>query len=492
MTTRIALVDQTIRDGHQSLWGMRMHPGMIPGAAPYMDRAGYHAIEFAGGAQFAVQIRHLQQDPWRGLDLVRASLPTAKLRAGKRWNAVGTFGSSPDLIVDLFNRTLIKHGIQSFWVYDCLYNMEPLRRACKVIHDAGAEILPAIMFGLGPVLTDEFFASRVREIVSWGFADGVFFEDAAGILTPERAATLIPALLEAAQELPLEVHCHNTTGLAPLNYLAAVDAGVRILHTASRPLANGPSLPSVESTVQNLVAHGYEPTIDVDQLAPIADHFQRIADQEGLPTGVPVEYDARIYQHQLPGGMTGTLKAQLADHGMEDRFPEVLEEIVAVRAELGHPVSATPFSQIIGIQAVLNVTTSERYSVIPDEVTAYALGHLGDPIAPFDPDVLDRILSTPRAAELKSWQKSELTLDEARERYGGRGVSDEELLCRYLAPEADVETALQAGDPQPFAFTQTPIQRIRAALELSNVGFAHIDRPDFTLTVRRRKAGTAR
>jgi oxaloacetate decarboxylase alpha subunit len=483
----IEFVDQTLRDGHQSLWGMRMKPEMTVPIAPEMERVGYRVIEVTGGTQFSVQLRRVHRDPWEGLDLIADSYPASALRAGKRWNAVGVFGQSPDVIVDLFNTTILKHGISSIWLYDCLYNMDPWRRACQAVYDAGGEVVPTIMYGIGPHLTDEFFASKVREMREWGIASAIFFEDAPGILTPERAATLMPALVEAAGDVPLEMHCHNTTGLAPLNYIEGVKAGVRILHTASLPLANGPSLPSIEATSTSLQALGYELAIDTGPLAAIADHFFRVAKQEDLPIGEPVEYDARIYQHQLPGGMTGTLKAQLAEHDLESAFPQVLEEIVRVREELGNPISATPFSQLIGIQAVVNVTTAERWTVVPDEVIMYALGHLGPPLLPIQPDVLDRILAAPRAKELQSSPPEQISMEEARERWGGLGVSDEEMLSRYLAPPEDLEKTLRAGPaPRTYTFTDDAFPAaVKAVLARRDVSLLRYQRDGFAVTLSR-------
>src|SRR5690242_17152334 len=130
----IEFVDQTLRDGHQSLWGMRMRPEMTVAAAPLIDRTGYKVVDCTGGTQFAVQLRHVHQDPWVGLDMVTENFHRTPLRAGKRWNAVGVFGQSPEVIVNLFNTTILKHGISSVWLYDCLYNMEPWRRACQAIY----------------------------------------------------------------------------------------------------------------------------------------------------------------------------------------------------------------------------------------------------------------------------------------------------------------------------------------------------------------------
>ena len=198
--------------------------------------------------------------------------------------------------------------------------------------------------------------------------------------------------------------------MGALNYMIAVELGGTILHTCSRPLANGPSLPSTEQTVANLDRLGLEHGIDETALPPVADHCARIARQEGWLVGEPAEFDTFAYQHHLPGGMTGTLKAQLAQYSMAERLPEVLEETVRVREELGHPISATPFSQLVGIQSVLNVVTGDRWSVVPDEVVLYLMEKFGPPPAPIDAEVRDRVLSSPHGQRFAGWERPQPTL----------------------------------------------------------------------------------
>lgn len=485
----IEFVDQTLRDGQQSLWGMRIRAGMAADAAADLDRTGFRTLDVTGSSMFECMMRYSHEDPWKGLDLWRQWMPNSQLRAGTRSNCIAKFGLTPDSLMDLWVQTLVRHGIDSFWVYDCLFNMHQMRRLCQTIADAGAKVVPSVMFGISPVHTDAFFADRVREMSSWGIADSIYVEDAPGILAPERGETLIPALVAAASDVPLELHCHNTVGVGPLNYATGLENGVHILHTASRPLANGPSLPSTEIMVENLRWLGYEHRLDASRLAPVADHFERVARQEGWPVGTPNEYSAFAYRHQLPGGMTGTLKAQLAQYGMQDRLTEVLEEVVRVRADLGHPVSATPFSQLMGIQSVLNIVTGERYSVVPDEVIVYVLGHLGKPPAPVDEDVKDRILSTPRGREYSDWEPPQPSLAELREQYGGPRLSDEELLSRYLVPLEDVEATRAAGPPSPtyvFRDSTDALRLVERVSAMQRPAYVHIRRPDFELTLRRR------
>jgi len=463
----VEIVDQTLRDGPQSLWGMRIRGGMTTAVAPLLDRAGYATIDVPSGSFFTVQMRYLREDPLETLPHVLGLLPTTRSRCGVRPSSSGRYGLSPYSVMDFYVTSMARMGMQSFWIYDCLYDMPEMERLARVVHAAGAEPVPAVMYGISPVHTDHWFADRVREMVGWGVASAIYVEDASGILTPERARTLLPALVEAAGDVPVELHCHNTTGLAPVNYLVGVEAGVRAIHTASRPVANGPSLPSTEMMLVNLGAARHTHGIDVGTLPPVAEHMAAVARQEGHPLGAVDEYDARIYEHQLPGGMTGTFKAQLAQHGMEDRFEAVLAEIPQVREELGHPVSATPFSQFIGTQALMNVIANERYATTIDELALYVQGAYGPPPAPIDPDVKDRILSTPRGRELTGFTRPQKTLDEVRVEYAGTtSVSDEDLFRLHFAPPEDVEATRAAGPMRrDYPLAQPPEEVVARALE---------------------------
>lgn len=479
----IEFIDQTLRDGHQSWWGMRMQAGHVLPVAREIDRAGYRVVDVTGSSMFEVLVRYCREDPWAGLDLISAALPRCRLRAGARANAIVGFSLNPNSLLELWIRTLAKHGIGSFWIYDCLFNVDQMRWMCGVVHDAGAEVVPSIMYGLSPVHTDEYFADKARQLATFEGVSTIYVEDAPGVLTPDRARTLWPALKEAAGAVPLEMHCHNTTGLAPLNYLIGVEAGISIMHTASRPLANGPSLPSTEAMLDNVHRLGHATNIDEGVLPPIAEHFKFVAEREGYPVGVPNEYFNFNYDHQLPGGMTGTLKNQLAQYNMTHRLQEVLEECAVVRQELGYPVSATPFSQLIGIQSVLNIVTGDRYSIVPDEVIIYALGHLGPFAAPLDENAKDRILNSQRGKEFAEWEPPQPSLKELRHEYG-ENLSDEELLLRALIPGPDVD-AMQPPRTDYPRFDAAPPNLLHDLITSTKASYLHVERPDFTLTLRR-------
>jgi oxaloacetate decarboxylase alpha subunit len=479
----IEFVDQTLRDGPQSLWGLRMYAGQMTAAAPYLDRAGFRVIEIQTGA-----CEHLlRESKWDRLDWMRTILPNSKLRHAKRTMASGGMGFTPDCVLDLLVQTYVKHGVDSILVLDTMYNMDWFERFCRTVADTGAEVVPMIVWDDSPYLPDEYFVERVRTMRSWGIVDAFMFEDTTGVLLPQRAGPMMQKLVDAAGPTPFEMHCHNTTGLAPMNYVEAVNAGVRILHTASRPLANGSSLPSMEGTVENLDWLGHTAVLNTTVMQPVAEHFTRVARQEGHPLETLVEWPAGAYQYHVPGGMMSNLQRQLSEQNMDDRLSEVLREIPRVRLELGSPISATPMSQFIGIQAVLNIASGDRYSMVPDEIVGLMAGHYGPPPGPIDDNIKDRVLSSPRGQAALTWQRPQPTLAQVREQYG-RDCSDEELLDRYIDSPADLAATRAAGPLKTtyeFLDDTTVEGLIKEILPRTRLGHVHCRVDGFSLTMQK-------
>jgi oxaloacetate decarboxylase alpha subunit len=479
---KVKIIDQTLRDGPQSWWGMRMRKDMGMPIADQLDRTGFDTIDLVGSSIFEVLVRHCQEDPWDQLISLSKAMPRTTVRAGTRSNGIVTFGLTADSVMDLWVQRLVAHGIGSFWIYDGLFNLDKIGRLVKTAQAEGAKAMPCILYADSPFHTDDYYAARTAELVGLG-ADGIELEDAAGLLTPERTRSLVTAIKKAAGDVSVEVHFHSNNAMAPVNYLEAVAAGADTVHTASRTLAAGVSLPSTEVTYANLRYAGYDVELDESMFSPVEQHLLRVAEREGLPIARPTEFNLFLYRHQLPGGMTGTFKDQLRARGMEDRFEEVLDEMSIVRMELGYPVMATPFSQLVGTQAVLNVVTGKRYSVVPDEVLMYVNGHYGQPVAPFDPDVLDLIQSSAKAKTYHEWEPAQPSLDDLRRKLGG-DISDDELILRLLVPGNDVDI-MRATPPRnrDFPATSREMRFVRQLVETATGAYVHLSAPDFTLTL---------
>ncbi len=434
---KIEFVDQTIRDAQQSLWGFTMRTDQITPSAETMDRVGYRTIATVGSQAFTIQVRNLNEDPWERIRVLSKLITRTPLRGSYQIGSLSSFDlSTPRDIISLWIKRSVANGIKSFWVCDYQYEMEKFIYFARIAKAEGAEVVPALMYTSSPVHTREHWARKTRLILeAKDWIDRIMIEDASGVITPKETRELVSTVLKNCKGIPLEFHSHCNSGLAPVCYLEAIESGVTTLHTAVWPLANGTSRPPTETILKKARRLGYTSELNEDALAAVSAHFKGIAEKEGLPIGAPAEYDLFHFEHQVPGGMMSNLTRQLREVGMEDRLNAILEEVVRVRKEFGYPVMATPYSQIVGAQAVENVISGERYKQITDEAIKYVLGYYGEPVIPIEPNVKDRIMSLQRTKEFVDWTPAGYlkTVEELRQEIGPE-LSDDDLLLKILIP----------------------------------------------------------
>ncbi len=482
----IKFLDETMRDGQQSLWGMQMQAGMALPVTPTIDQTGYEIISLGGSSLFEVLIKRRREDPWAGMDMLVESMPRTPLRAGCRSNGSVTFGFTPDALMDLWVERLCVHGMRSFWLYDVLFNIEKMHRLAKVAKWHNCQIAGTMLFTLSPVHTDEYYADKADKLSALPEVDSLLLYDTGGVLDRERISTLVPAIKAKSRGKPIEMHANNMLGQSAKSYMDAIEFGVTVLHTAVRSMANGPSIPSIEIMTKNVEMMGHTHNIDVSKLKQVSDHFERVGKAAGFLVNQHFEYDVTALRHQIPGGMMGTLRSQLSDQKMLDRLPEVLEEVGTVRRELGYPGMATPFAQIVGTIAVLNIVTGKRYSVVPDEVIQYVAGFYGDPVAPVDENVMDKIMSTPRAKEILANPPEQPDVDELRRRHG-TGDDDDELILRALVPSSDIDAVRKSGPPaRDYPPLSSPeLEAVSNLMKLVKTPFVQLRSEQMDLTLRR-------
>jgi oxaloacetate decarboxylase alpha subunit len=497
----LELVDVSVRDGNQSLWGATgLRTAHIAQIAPVMNRVGFRALDFSSSTAMGVSVRTHRENPWDLLRLTRRAMPDTLLQfIGTGFRFISWEKAHPE-VMELVYRCLVNAGMDRFVVLDPAHDMDAVRATARIIKAAGGasgtEVVAALTYTVSAAHDDAFYAAIAAQVAACADIDRAYIKDPAGILTPERARTLVPAVLANLSGKPLELHAHASLGLSPLTCLAAAELGVAVLQVGCGALGNGTSLPDAEKLVANLRASGH--TVDVDDrlLAAVARYFDSVAEAESLPAGQPRDFDAAFMRHQVAGGVMTTLRRQLAELGMEHRFGEVMEEITVVRAELGYPIMVTPFPQMVIGQALANVlsgnqpggavTGGGRYDQVPDQVIRYVLGSFGKPTMPVDPDVLDRILSRPRARELAA-EPPPLPVAELRHRFGDR-VGDEELLLRFGMPAAEVDAMLAAA-PAVTHYNPDAQPLLRLLRELARRPAVHrltVDKPGFRLELKGR------
>jgi oxaloacetate decarboxylase alpha subunit len=486
----VQIVETSLRDGNQSLWAaLGVDTGKTLTIAPVLDRVGFKAIDFTTSTHMGVAVRYKKEDPWERIRLMVEAMPNTPLQflsTGFRFISWET--ANPEFMSLAFT-TLVKNGMRRFALADPMNDADSNIACARMVKAAGGEyVVGALVFTLSPIHDDAHYVACARKLAASHDVDAIYIKDPGGLLTPLRARTLIPAVKAVLDNKPLELHSHCTIGLGELVYMDAPEWGVSAVQCASGAASDGNSNPPSERVITNLRALGHQVDIDDQALAEVGRYFTRLAEAEGLPVGQPQPFDANYVHHQLPGGTIGTMRRHLAEHRLPHLEKAVIEELGNVRKELGWPIVMTPFAQMLITQAVMNVTSKERYEVIPDEIIRYALGKFGRPNIPIAPEVMDRIDSLPRTRELKN-EPDMPPVAELRKKIGPE-LSDEEFLLRATMPAGQVDAMKAAGpaarhyDPD-VAPVKTLLWELAARRDIT---YLSVEKPGFRLELQSQSA----
>ncbi|NLL90839.1 MAG: pyruvate carboxylase subunit B [Ruminococcaceae bacterium] len=393
MKKKVQFTETVLRDANQSLIATRMSFDDFMDILPAIDDAGYYSVECWGGATFDTALRFLDEDPWERLRKIKESMPKTKLQMLLRGQNLLGYKHYPDDVVRRFVRRSIENGIDIIRIFDALNDIRNIKVSVEETKKNGAIASGAISYTTSPVHTTKKYVETVKEMQKMG-VDTVCIKDMAGVMSPKEAYDLVSSIKDAV-DLPVSVHTHMTTGLGFMTYLKAIEAGADIIDTAISSFSGGTSQPATETLVHALSQLGYELDIKYDKLKEINDFFkpvrEKFLESGGLdPLVLATDSDALTYQ--IPGGMLSNLISQLKMQNSMDRFNEVLEETPKVRKDLGYPPLVTPMSQMVGVQAVNNVLSGERYKNIGKELRSYVRGEYGTAPGKIDEEVKKLIL----------------------------------------------------------------------------------------------------
>jgi oxaloacetate decarboxylase alpha subunit len=482
----IRLVDVSVRDGNQSLWGATgLNSAQMLEVAGLMDRTGFRAIDFTSSTHMAVAVRYFRNNPWERIRRMRAAMPRTPLQfitTGLRFIA---WQQADPEFMRLVYRRLQANGMRRFIMLDPMHDADAVIEASRLVkEEGGAEVMGALTFTLSDVHDDKFCADFAGKLAASPHVDLFYLKDPSGLMSPERVRTLAPAVKAAIGDKKLEIHAHCTIGYGPVTSLAAADLGyISAVHVGIGPLGDGSSLPEAERMLAHLREAGHDVPIDEACLRKLSDYWWRLAKAEGLPPGTPQSFDASFLRHQIAGGVMTTTKRQLDELKLGHLFPAVIAETERVRAELGHPIMVTPFPQMVMSQALFNVIGEARYGQVSDQVLRYVLGKFGRPTSIVDPAVEAAILDRPRAREIEA-EPTFPALSDLRKRFGA-AMDEEEFLLRAVMPGDQVDAMLSAGRSRA-TYTPEAAPILKLLKELAARPAARdlvVERPGFRLAL---------
>ncbi|MFA6982818.1 MAG: oxaloacetate decarboxylase subunit alpha [Sedimentibacter sp.] len=433
--TKLKITETSLRDGHQSLIATRLSTDEMLPILHDMDKAGYHAMEVWGGATFDTCLRYLNEDPWERLRKIRANIKNTKLQMLSRGQNLLGYKNYPDDIVERFHKNAIYEGIDIVRVFDALNDIRNLQKTIDTVKSEGAHLQCAISYTTSPVHTKEYFLKLIKEFENSG-ADSICIKDMSGILLPYTAYDLVKSIKEVTK-LPVELHTHCTGGIGEMTVLKAVEAGIDIVDTAISPLSSGTSQPATESLCLTLKDSERDPQLDLLKLNDIAEHFKNVMkkfEDEGTLSTKVLMTEPKALLYQIPGGMLSNLLVQMKSLNAADKFQDVLNEVPAVREDLGFPPLVTPMSQIVGAQAVFNIVTGERYKVIPTEIRNYVRGQYGKSAAPISDEIKKLIIGDEEVITVRPADLLENSYERMKEEIGDLAQSEQDVLSYALFP----------------------------------------------------------
>jgi pyruvate carboxylase subunit B len=444
----IQITDTTFRDGHQSSLATRMRTeDMIP-IAEELDQVGFHSVEMWGGATFDVTHRFLGEDPWERVRVLKKLMPRTPFQMLLRGQNLVAYRNHPDDLVEAFVEKSAEVGIDIFRCFDAVNDERNFEAPFKVIKRMGKHIQGTICYSLterrmgGPVYNLNYYLEKAKILEGMG-SDSLCIKDMAGLLAPYDAYELVKALKKAVK-IPIQLHTHYTSGMASMTYLKAIEAGVDVIDTALAPFALRSSQPAVEPIVVALETTPWDSGLDISKLLKLGEYLETIAPKyrDFLDTTKMAVIDTNVLRHQIPGGMISNMVSQLKQQKAIHRIDEVYAELPQTRKDLGYPPLVTPTSQIVGVQAVLNVLFG-RYKMVSMETQDYVYGLYGRPPVPISEEIKKLVLKgykkgkepiTCRPADL-----IEPELEKAKEETKGLAKDLGDILIYALYPKTGIE-----------------------------------------------------
>ena len=452
---KVKITETAFRDAHQSLLATRMRTRDMVPIAEEMDKIGYHAIEAWGGATFDTCIRFLNEDPWERLRALKENFTETPLQMLLRGQNLLGYKHYADDIVTKFVEKSYENGIDVFRIFDAMNDIRNMQQSIKVAKAQGAHVQGTISYTISPVHTVDKFVEFAKELEALE-CDSIAIKDMAGLITPSVVFELVSRLKEET-DLLVNLHSHCTSGITPISYYAACQAGVDILDTAISPLAWGTSQPPTESIVASLQGTEFDTGLDLKALNQIKKYFETLREKyEGYIDPISERIDTDVLMYQIPGGMLSNLISQLKQQNALDRYQDVLEEMPRVREDMGYPPLVTPTSQIVGIQAVMNVINGERYKIVSNEVKDYMKGYYGRAPAPVNQEIAKKIIGDEEPIDCRPADLIEDEYENYKKEAEELGIlkKEEDILTLAMLPPVAKQFLKGELEEEPFPETK--------------------------------------
>lgn len=408
----------TIRDALQSNHGMNVPADDVVASMPNVADYGVASVQTSGGTAWDLPIKK-GRDPFEFNSKILDHCSDVQTTALGRGNALFAYDAQPYDVIRAQMQFHAEHGlnvVQNFNAMNDLEQMEGPIRAIKELQADGYDI-----HGWGTICVQEnpntqenedaLIAQHVdmaEQLLEMGH-EGIYVKNANGVLRPEFTGKLVGALRERlGEDVPINIHVHNTYGQAIGNYLAAIKAGATGVDVLPDALAGGTAQASL-SMLEHAMKYSGDPEIEarlpqgINYDAIEADHEAQIL-MRAANSQTELKYDRdNLSKAEAAGSAGGAISAIKGVHGLvenigrklgTDDWDTIRNAIYAQkeqnRAAFGYATNVTPVELMQDLQAANDVYTGQSFGQLAPTSVKYLLGHMGEVSPDADPALIER------------------------------------------------------------------------------------------------------
>lgn len=396
---KLAMIDTTLTRGQLCVWRGRLDTRAILPYLRQLDEAGFAAIEILSPSQFEYCVREIGENPFDRIRLAAERLKATPINVWTRGRFL--FSDMPvanDVVAEAI-AAIAAAGARRLTCYDPVNDIASLAPSIHAAKARDMVVSGAIVYGLSQHYDVAKFVELAGKLKAEG-VDSVCLFDPAGVLQPDAARSLLSVLVETLAPIPLELAIHCRSGRAEICALEAVSAGVEVIHTASPPVAGGPSFPSAPYLATNLGRDGVDMDVTAGTLDAMADYFGALRELHGWPAAEHALPDVEADRHQMPLIQSAWMEAAVPDGSHAARRAEILKEVASIREDVGQIPMTSPIARAIVAQAKINAIARDRYETLDAGFQTLLRGDLGPIDGDVDELLLQKVDSLPGEAPL--------------------------------------------------------------------------------------------
>jgi len=391
MFNPVKVTDVSLRDGQEDFVHKYLRLEDLMRLVSLLDRAGFYSIDCWGGTTFYAALLELKEDPWGRLRRLRRALSHTPLQMILRGRMLVGFKPYHPEVVRKFITRAAHLGVDIFRIYDNLNDADNMAVAIDTAKELRKQVEATVLVSLSPHVNVDDYLALASQLIHLG-ADVICVNDSFGVMTPVQVANLVTTYRRYYHQ-PLRLHLHDNHQSAITCYREGVSRGAEMVDTTLGALSWPYGPPSLQSLMFSLGGTVSDPHIDMDILGELSEYVEDLKERYHYREPAVRKTEDRLGTAYLPGPLKDFVREELIRRDARDRQHLAMKEAQEVWGDLGYPALKGRILEIVGLQAVENIVSGQRYDRLIPSMLDLLRGKFGRLHSPARGDLQERALS---------------------------------------------------------------------------------------------------